>query len=152
MVKRIVSCNDLVYEELKEAYDVVKDYLCEALGRYDVESFAMFGTFYFIDDSTVLTTQSQQNLFSVSNIGNLCYLTVKDNRAKRDKTIYEYVEDRPSYTFDYDYLHFIGYPSQEELKFINYPNTEFRNEYQEFVKQRANNLRNQFFAFVTEIY
>lgn len=97
-------------------------------------------------------TQSQQNLFSVSNIGNLCYLTVKDNRAKRDKTIYEYVEDRPSYTFDYDYLHFIGYPSQEELKFINYPNTEFRNEYQKFVEQRANNLRNQFLALVTEIY
>lgn len=51
MVRRIVSCNDLVYEELKEAYDVVKDYLCEALGRYGVESFAMFGTFYFIDNT-----------------------------------------------------------------------------------------------------
>lgn len=55
MVRRIVSCNDLVYEELKEAYDVVKDYLCEALGRFGVESFAMFGTFYFIDDITPKT-------------------------------------------------------------------------------------------------
>ena len=55
MIKRIVSCNDLIYEELKEAYDVVKDYLFEALGRYGVESFAMFGTFYFIDGTPTKT-------------------------------------------------------------------------------------------------
>lgn len=29
----------------------------------------------------------------MSALGNLCYLPVKDNRTKRDKTIYEYAGD-----------------------------------------------------------
>lgn len=97
-------------------------------------------------------TTSQQNLFSVSHLGNLCYLTVKDNRSKREKTIYEYVEDRPSYTFDEDYLRFIGYPEQEELKFIHYSNNDFRNEYASFIKYRADRLCQDFLELVKALY
>ena len=97
-------------------------------------------------------TISQQNLFSVSNIGNLCYLTVKDNRSKRDKTIYEYVEDRPSYTFAEDFLQLIQYPSNEELKFINYTNQDFREEYAKFVFDRADAMCKQFYDLVEEFY
>lgn len=97
-------------------------------------------------------TNSQQNLFSVSNIGNLCYLSVKDNRSKREKTIYEYVADRPSYTFDEGYLDFILYPSNDELKFIHYANQDFRDEYKKFIDYRAEILRTQFLNLVRELY
>ena len=97
-------------------------------------------------------TTSQQNLFSVSNVGNLCYLSVKDNRAKREKTIYEFVEDRPSYTFDYDYLSFINYPEKIDLKFLTYPNTDFREEYAKFTKQRTDALCVQFVSLIKDLY
>ena len=65
---------------------------------------------------------SQQNLFSVSSIGNLCYLTVTDNRAKREKTIYEFKENRPSSSFDMDYLSFIEYPAEDDIVFMKNDN------------------------------
>ncbi len=91
---------------------------------------------------------SQQNLFPVSCIGNLCYLAVKDNRAKRDKTIYEYTESRPSFALNDDYISFILYPTSDELRFIHYSNLEFREEYARFTKERTELLRKEFLNLI----
>lgn len=97
-------------------------------------------------------TTSQQNLFNFSHVGNLCYLTVKDNRSKREKTIYEYVEDRPSYTFDEEYLKFNGYPEKDDLKFIHYSNSDFRDEYAKFIKYRTDILSQEFLELIKELF
>lgn len=94
----------------------------------------------------------KQTSYPVSAIGNICYLTVKDNRAKREKTIYEYGKDRPSYAFNEDYLDFISYPQKDLLQFINCNNADFRDEYEKFISQRADNLRKQFLDAIKKIY
>lgn len=95
---------------------------------------------------------SQQNLFSVSSIGNLCYLTVTDNRAKREKTIYEFKENRPSYSFDMDYLSFIEYPAEDDIVFMKYPNIEFRQGYERFINNRMEKLRVEFLRLIRKTY
>lgn len=95
---------------------------------------------------------SQQNLFSLSAVGNLCYLTVKDNRAKQEQTIYEYKEDRPSYAVDAHYLDFIEYPQEDELQFLHYANIDFRNEYRKFIKHRGERLRVEFLRLLKRQY
>lgn len=62
---------------------------------------------------------------SISAIGNLCYLPIKDNRSKRDHTIYEYAMDRPSLTFNENFLEMIDYPKREDLAFIDCPEDQF---------------------------
>ncbi len=94
----------------------------------------------------------KQSNYPVSAVGNICYLTVKDNRAKREKTIYEYGKDRPSYAFNVDYLDFIVYPQKEMLQFINCNNADFREEYEKFINQRANILKTQFLDALKKIY
>lgn len=94
----------------------------------------------------------KQSNYPISSIGNICYLAVKDNRAKREKTIYEYGKDRPSYAFNEAYLSFITYPSKESLQFLNCNNVDFRDGYEKFIGQRSNDLRNQFLDAIKKIY
>ena len=95
-------------------------------------------------------TKAQQSVYPISAVGNLCYLSVKDNRSKRDKTIYEFNEGRPSFTTDSDYLDFIVYPNQSEIAFVTYDNVNFRNEYMKFIKDRQNKLEKQFLELVKQ--
>lgn len=80
----------------------------------------------------------------ISAIGNLCYLPVKDNRSKRDKTIYEYALDRPSLTFHEDFLKLIDYPSRTELEFIDCQKEEFVSQYEKLVDARTKRLFEKF--------
>lgn len=95
-------------------------------------------------------TEYKQSTFPVSSLGNICYLSVKDNRSKRDKTIYQFSDDRPAFTFDSDYLDFINYPKNDEIGFINYQNSDFRDEYLNFIKNRVNSLINEFINMINE--
>ena len=52
----------------------------------------------------------------MSVLGNLCYLPVKDNRSKRDKTIYQFTDERPSITYDPIFKKTIDYPDEDDLK------------------------------------
>ena len=72
----------------------------------------------------------------ISAIGNLCYLPVKDNRSKRDKTIYQYADDRPALTFKKPFLKLIDYPSREELVFIDYAQDSFGEAYYRLIEKR----------------
>ena len=72
----------------------------------------------------------------MSSIGNLCYLPVKDNRSKRDKTIYEYAGDRPSLTFKQEFLDLINYPSREQLEFLDFKFDEFKSHFEKMLTDR----------------
>ena len=93
-------------------------------------------------------SRSQQRLYPVSAVGNLCYLAAKDNRAKKDKTLYEFTEDRPAYDADPDFLKCINYPSKEDLSFIDFGNDDFREAYDAFINERQDMLRYEFLKLI----
>lgn len=72
----------------------------------------------------------------ISAFGNLCYLAVKDNRSKRDKTIYQYADERPSLVISDSFLELITYPSKEELEFLDYSIDDFAISYIELLNKR----------------
>ena len=82
--------------------------------------------------------------YPVSCIGNICYLAAKDNRAKKEKTLYEDSESRPSFVLDNEYLDLINYPKKEELDFIKYSDDEFDKAYKEYLKNRVGSLISEF--------
>ena len=86
--------------------------------------------------------------FSMSTVGNLCYLPVKDNRSKRDHTIYEYALDRPSLTFNEQFLSLIDYPTREELAFIDCPIDQFKPKYKEFTIKREKKMVEKFIKLI----
>ena len=86
--------------------------------------------------------------FMISSIGNLCYLPVKDNRSKRDKTIYEYAADRPSLVFNSDFIEMIDYPSKQELSFIDAPIDQFRTSYESLIETRSKKVLNRFLDLI----
>ena len=80
----------------------------------------------------------------MSSLGNLCYLPVKDNRSKRDKTIYEYAGDRPSLTFRAEFLELINYPSREHLEFLDFNLIEFKKSFYTMINDREEKIISQF--------
>ena len=79
-----------------------------------------------------------------TTLGNLCYLPVKDNRSKRDHTIYEYALDRPALTYNDDFLEMIDYPSREELSFIDCSYDQFKDPYNTMIKKRQDKIIEKF--------
>lgn len=86
----------------------------------------------------------------MSSLGNLCYLPVKDNRSKRDKTIYEYAGDRPSLTFNQEFLDLIKYPSREQLEFLDYKFDEFKKSFEQLLNDREKSIVTQFIALIMQ--
>lgn len=77
----------------------------------------------------------------ISALGNLCYLPVKDNRSKRDKTIYQYEDERPSLVFDENFKSTIDYPSRTDLEFLDYAPNEFKKYYLALVDKREVSIK-----------
>ena len=86
----------------------------------------------------------------MSSLGNLCYLPVKDNRSKRDKTIYEYAGDRPSLTFNQEFLSIIKYPSREQLEFLDYKFDEFKKSFEQLLNDREKSIVTQFIDLIMQ--
>lgn len=84
----------------------------------------------------------------MTTLGNLCYLPVKDNRSKRDKTIYEYALDRPSLTYNDSFIQTIKYPSREELSFIDCAYDQFIQPYTTLVEKRAQDIIEEFISLM----
>ncbi|MBR5033252.1 MAG: DUF262 domain-containing protein [Treponema sp.] len=83
-------------------------------------------------------------------LGNLCYLAVKDNRSKGDKTIYDSKEGRPSFILNKDFLEFIDYPSKKQLSFIDCSIEQFKKPYEEFVSTREKRMVDKFITLITK--
>ena len=86
---------------------------------------------------------------AVSAIGNLCLLPARDNRAKKDETVYEYI-DRVSEISDIneEKIKSLYYPTRDELSFIRTGagfNAEYYNRY---LQSRNNYLINEFLRLV----
>lgn len=79
-------------------------------------------------------------VFAKSFIGNLCYLSIKDNRSKREKTLYEYADERPALTLNENFVKFINYPTREELSFINCDYESFKAKFDELMKTRSESI------------
>lgn len=94
---------------------------------YDIEHIVPKEKFEAFPDET----------FSRSYIGNLCYLSIKDNRSKRDLTLYEYADLRPALEISEDFVRFIDYPSREELGFLDCSLEDFKIRYSSFIKNRG---------------
>ncbi len=90
--------------------------------------------------------------YPISSLGNICYLASTDNRAKHEKTLYEYIENRPSFVLDKEYLSLINYPTQEDLAFIDYSPIEFDKEYKNFLGARLDSLFSDFLELVRKKY
>lgn len=88
--------------------------------------------------------------YPVSSIGNLCYLASTDNRSKKEKTLYEFAEGRPSYICDSEYLNLVNYPEKEELNFLDYSSVEFDKKYKEFISNRINCLILEFKMYLNK--
>ena len=84
----------------------------------------------------------------MTTLGNLCYLPVKDNRSKRDKTIYEYALDRPSLTYNDSFIQTINYPSREDLSFIDCAYEQFNQPYTTLVEKRAKAIIDDFISLI----
>lgn len=86
----------------------------------------------------------------ISAVGNLCYLPVKDNRSKRDKTIYEYAADRPSLTFNDEFLKLIDYPEEKRLRFVNFVFDDFKKEYEAMIERRESTMLQKFYELISK--
>lgn len=80
--------------------------------------------------------KNEDRTLPMSSLGNLCYLPVKDNRSKRNKTIYEYAGDRPSLTFNQDFLDLIDYPSRDNLAFVDCHGDDFNIGFTSMINRR----------------
>lgn len=100
------------------------------------------GIYFDIEHITPVLKFKENSLkLPISALGNLCYLPVKDNRSKRDKTIYQYSDDRPSLTFNQEFLNLIDYPSREDLEFLDYAEEDFKNKYIPLLEARESKLK-----------
>lgn len=84
----------------------------------------------------------------ISAVGNLCYLTAKSNRGKKYYTLHENMEGRPEYFMNPDFQDCILYPTEEELKFKDYDNERFFDEYDKFIDKRQAKLKEEFLKLI----
>ena len=94
---------------------------------------------------------NERKIFPTSSLGNICYLSSKDNRSKHEHTLYEYKEDRPSFVLNSEYLKLISYPKKEEINFIENRSEEFKIRYQEFIKSRVDSLIEEMKEYLKKI-
>ena len=101
-----------------------------------------------IDNHINFLPETEQKVFPVSAVGNLCYLTSKDNRAKKHKTLYEYVKDSAAFSTENDFMKCIIYPSEKELRFIHSNIDDFHKGYYNFIKERQEKLQQEFLRLI----
>jgi hypothetical protein len=80
----------------------------------------------------------------MSTLGNLCYLSIKDNRSKGSKTVYEYIKDKPVILPNKEFFEIINYPNESQLNFLNLSKEEFILKFDTFTKNRELALKEEF--------
>lgn len=105
-----------------------------------------------INDQKRNMSDEQKQLISISAVGNLCYLTSRDNRSKKNTTVYEYLEGRPLYVEDDDFKECVLYPSKEELRFKDYDVERFLEGYNKFIEERQEKLKDEFLRLINKYY
>ena len=100
------------------------------------------GSFFDVEHITPVAKFGDNEMkLPMSSIGNLCYLPVKDNRSKRDKTIYQYADERPALVFNDAFLKIIDYPSRTEFEFLDYAQDEFKTSFLALIEKRESLIK-----------
>lgn len=128
----------IIEDANREKYFKIKSEGTETIS-FDIEHIVPFNKF-----------ENFNGQLPISVLGNLCYLAAKDNRSKRDKTIYAYKEGRPSFSTDQEFLSFIDYPTEKELSFIDCSIQQFKGPYEDFVTKREKRLVEKFINLITK--
>lgn len=100
------------------------------------------GVYFDIEHITPVEAFGNNNLkLPISAVGNLCYLPVKTNRGKRNKTIYQYADERPGLTSEKDFIKAIDYPSINDFVFLDYAQDDFKESYLELIDKREATIK-----------
>ena len=67
-------------------------------------------------------------------------MTIKDNRSKREMTLYEYADSRPALKIDEEFVKFIDYPTREEFGFVDCDINDYRVAYSSFIKTKGDRV------------
>mgnify|MGYP000851309427 CR=1 FL=1 len=87
-----------------------------------------------------------------SALGNLCFLPSFENRSKKDKTLYEQIEENTIiYNLDIEALNKFYYAEKSELDFIKSYETFTKERYTKFLKDRHNFLINKFIELINKL-
>lgn len=135
--------------KFKEAPEAKNWFLSKTLSsenlKVDFEHIAIQET---IKNAISVLPIHEQQLFPMSAVGDICYLTAKVNRGKKHYTLYEYVDDRAGYVTDDNFIDFIIYPSKDELSFRSASPDEFIKQYKKFIINRQDKLATEFCTLV----
>lgn len=86
---------------------------------------------------------------AVSAIGNLCLLPVRDNRAKKEETVYEYLDRTTEISnINEEKALSLYYPTRDELSFIRTGSGFNADSYNHFLSDRNNYLIRKFLELV----
>jgi hypothetical protein len=114
------------------------------------------GTYFSFDIEHIVPKKrilslNLEKYIPISATGNLCYLAIKDNRAKGSKTVYEYLDERKIATPNKEFLELINYPEPSLIKFINQSGDIFKDSYNKFLTNREIGLKKVFIELISGI-
>ena len=79
----------------------------------------------------------------VSSISNLCIMLSRDNRAKKQLTLYEDEKTRSAYKLSESILDLMIYPKKSEINFLDLSKDQKKSEFFSFIKNRRNTLERE---------
>lgn len=88
----------------------------------------------------------------VSSIANLCVMLPRDNRSKKQLTLYEDEKSRATYKLSEKILDLMIYPKKSELNFLDLSKDQKKIEFKIFIKNRRNTLVNEISDIVSNYY
>ena len=87
---------------------------------------------------------------AISSVCNLCFLIDKTNRAKHNKSLYEYMKENIYSELDEDIIKQFYYPVKEEILFLDENNISLE-KYKQFLENRKNYLIEEWLKLIQKI-
>lgn len=88
----------------------------------------------------------------VSSISNLCIMLARDNRAKKQLTLYEDERSRSVYKLSDRMLDLMIYPKKSEIKFLDLSKDQKKSEFFVFIKNRRNTLEREITRIIADYF
>ncbi len=89
---------------------------------------------------------------AISSLANLCVMLPRDNRSKKNLTLYEDETNRAAYNLSQDILDMMIYPREVELRFLDLSKEQKKSQYCDFIKNRKNTLVNEIKKAISDYY
>lgn len=88
----------------------------------------------------------------VSSISNLCIMLSRDNRAKKQLTLYEDEKTRSAYKLSESILDLMIYPKKSEINFLDLSKDQKKSEFFSFIKNRRNTLEREIKRIIEDYF